>query len=296
MIRAPLARRAFLQTLAFAGGALAAAPLLADEAADGLREPIHRVAKANNVLPAGGPEHPLDPALMTAQEALQNIRGTVDDYTATMIKRERIKGVLGDYEYMFAKVRNRKVEGDQITIPLSVYLKFLKPDNIKGREVVWVEGKNNNKLKAHEVGIIPIPAVWLDINGALAMRNNLHPISDIGIENLVIKLIEKGQAVRKLGPENCEVWTTKGAKVNQRVCTVINVKHPEQRQPYEFNLAQIFIDDELQVPIRYVAHSWPTSPDDKTGPVLEEYTYLNLKLNVGLKDEDFDPNNPNYNL
>jgi len=296
MIPAQIARRAFLQSLALTGGALAAAPLLADESADGLREPIHRVAKVNNPIPANGPAHPLDPALLVAQTSLDRIRQTVDDYTATMIKRERIRGVLGDYEYMFSKIRNRKMEGDQVKIPLSVYLKFLKPANIKGREVVWVEGKNGNKLKAHEVAIIPIPAVWLDPDGALAMRGNLHPIYDIGIENLVIKLIEKGQAVRKLGPENCEVWTTEGAKVNDRICTVINVKHPEQRQPYEFFLAQIFIDDQLQVPIRYIAYSWPTTPADKTGPVLEEYTYLNVKLNVGLTDADFDPNNPNYNL
>src|SRR4029453_13542776 len=216
-----IVRRAFLQSLAFTGGALAAIPLWGDETADGLREPVHRVAKANTPNPANGPAHPLDPALQTAQEALTRIRATVDDYTATMIKRERIKGVLGDYEYMFTKIRNRKGEGEQITRPLSVYLKFLKPDNIKGREVLWVEGQNNNKLRAHEGGIIPIPAVWLDPNGALAMRGNLHPIYDIGIENLVIKLIEKGEAVRKLGPENCEVWTTEDAKVNGRVCTVI---------------------------------------------------------------------------
>jgi Protein of unknown function (DUF1571). len=300
MTPAPIARRTFLRTVAFASGALAAAPLWADETADGLREPVHRVAKVESATPAkgavNGPEHPLDPALQTAQEALARIRETVTDYTAVMIKRERIKGVLGDFEYMSAKIRNRKVEGDQVKVPLSVYLKFLKPDNIKGREVLWVEGKNNNKLRAHEGGIIPIPAVWLDPNGVLAMRGNLHPINDIGIENLVIKLIEKGQTVRKLGPENCKVWTTEGAKVNDRVCTVINVNHPEQRPPYEFCLAQIFIDDELQVPIRYVAYSWPTAADDKTGPVLEEYTYLKLKLNVGLQDIEFDVNNPNYNL
>jgi len=293
---ARLGRRAFLQSLAFTGGALAAVPLLADETADGLREPIHRVAKVESVIPANSPAHPLDPALLVAQAALDRIRQSVDDYEAVMIKRERIRGVLGDYEYMKALIRNRKLDGDQVRIPLSVYLKFLKPKNIEGREVLWIEGKNNNKIRAHEVAIIPLPAVWIDPDGALAMKGNLHPIYDIGIENLVIKLIEKGNAVRKLGPANCEVWTTEGAKVNDRICTVINVKHSEQRQPYEFFLAQIFIDDELQVPIRYIAYSWPTTPGDKTGPVLEEYTYLKLKLNIGLKDADFDPNNPNYNL
>jgi hypothetical protein len=28
--------------------------------------------------------------------------------------------------------------------------------------------------------------------------------------------------------------------------------------------------------------------------VIEEYTYLNMKLNVGLSDRDFDPSNKDY--
>ncbi len=299
MISAPLRRREFLRSLALGTGALAAAPLWADEAA-GLREPVHRVAKAEGIIPAG-PAHPLDPGLELAAEALARIR-TIKDYTATMIKRERIKGELGNYEFMFAKIRNRKVDGDKLVTPLSVYLNFIKPDNIRGREVIWVEGQNNNKLRAHEAGGLGLlPSVWLDPDGALAMRGNLHPIYDIGIENLVLKLIAKGEMVRKLGPDNCELTFTQNAKVkaskdNERVCTVLNVRHPEQREPYEFYLAQIFIDNELQVPIRYAAYHWPSDPGDTTGAVIEEYTYLNVKLNVGLTDADFDPNNPNYNF
>ncbi len=30
--------------------------------------------------------------------------------------------------------------------------------------------------------------------------------------------------------------------------------------------------------------------------LLEEYTYLNVKLNVGLTDADFDDKNPEYNF
>ncbi|MCP3695353.1 MAG: DUF1571 domain-containing protein, partial [Planctomycetaceae bacterium] len=30
--------------------------------------------------------------------------------------------------------------------------------------------------------------------------------------------------------------------------------------------------------------------------VVEEYTYLNLKINVGLTEEDFDTKNPKYNF
>jgi hypothetical protein len=300
MISAPLGRRAFLHSLAISAGSLAISRAGADET--DLREPIHRVAKAESVgVPADG--HPLDPALKMANDALINIR-KINDYTATMIKRERIKGELGNFEFMFAKIRNRKVNGDKVEVPLSVYLHFLKPDDIKGREVLWVEGQNNNKLRAHEGGALGsrlLPSVWLDPDGALAMRGNLHPIYDIGIENLVLKLIEKGKTVRALGPQNCEVSFTKGAKIRAskdvvRTCTVLNVRHPQQLPNYEFHLAQIFIDDELQVPIRYAAYHWPTDPSDTTGPVLEEYTYLNLKLDVGLTDADFDPGNREYNF
>jgi hypothetical protein len=308
MLPANLARRAFLRSLALGTGALATAPLWADavfaEEGTGLREPVLRVAKAETggSIPAGS--HPLDPGLKMAHDALTVMQRDIVDYTATLVKRERVNGEVGGYQFMFAKIRNRKMNGDNMVTPLSVYLNFLKPDNVKGREVVWVEGQNNNKLRAHEGGGLGskfLPSVWLDPDGALAMRGNLHPIYDVGIENLVVKLIEKGQTVRALGPENCEVTFTKGAKIkgskdDVRTCTVLNVRHPEQREPYEFHLAQVFIDDELQVPIRYVAYHWPTAAGDTTGPVIEEYTYLNLKLNVGLTDADFDSNNPNYNF
>lgn len=290
-----LARRAFLRTLALGGTAMAAAPLWAQENA--LREPVHRVAKADGIGSASG-LHPLDPALALAKDSLARIQHGVADYTATIIKRERIKGVLGNYEYMFAKIRNRKVEGDRLAVPLSVYLRFLKPKDVEGREVIWVEQANNGKMRVHESGLIgrTLGSVWLDPHGALAMKGNLHPITDIGIENLVLKLIERGNAERLLGAEETEVKFIKGAKINDRVCTVLNVRHPVQQAKFEFHLAQIFIDDELQVPIRYAAFHWPTDPKDTTGPVLEEYTYLNLKLNVGLDNAAFDPENPEYNF
>ena len=77
---------------------------------------------------------------------------------------------------------------------------------------------------------------------------------------------------------------------------VLLVMHPVQRPIYEFHRAEIFIDDALNIPLRYAAYHWPEKPGSKELPVLEEYTYLNVKLNVGLTDADFDSENPNYNF
>jgi hypothetical protein len=267
-----------------------------------IREPVYRVSNAK-VDPADrtAQRHPLDDALDVARKGLRRIRQgepgrpPIRDYTCTMVKRERVDGKLNDYEYMFCKIRNRQVKNGRITVPFSVYLYFLKPTGIKGREVVYVEGRNNNKLCAHEGGAKGrwLPTVWLKPTGKLAMKGQLYPITDSGIDNLVVKLIERGMAERKF--PDCDVTFTKNAKINGRVCTMLQVTHPTRRPQYEFHKAQVFIDDELQVPVRYAAYDWP-QPGQSQLQVLEEYTYLNMKLNVGLTDRDFDTKNPDYNF
>lgn len=299
MTKNPLARRDFLRSLAMTGATyLAAGACAAEPTAEGLKEPVHRVAKAakSEAVPvnaAAAAGHPLDPALKLARNSLQQFEN-IKDYSCRITKQERIKNVLGPTEQMEAKIRNRKTEDGKIVSPLSVYLRFISPNNIEGREVIWVEGQNENKLRAHEGGFKGklLPSVWLHPEGVLAMNGQLHPIYDIGIENLVLKLIERGE--RELKFPECEVKFIEGAKINGRGCMVLEVTHPVQRAHFEFFKAQVFIDDAMQVPVRYAAYHWPEKPADKEGPVLEAYTYTNVKLNVGLTDADFDSNNVNY--
>ena len=74
--------------------------------------------------------------------------------------------------------------------------------------------------------------------------------------------------------------------VNKRSTTCIRVYHPVPRDNFQFHIAKVFIDDELGVPIRYEAYTWPKQPGGE--PVLdEEYTYLDVKINVGFTDADF---------
>lgn len=238
-------------------------------------------------------KHPLEPALERAREGLKLIEETVNDYTATIIKRERIKGKLTEHEFVSAKIRNRKVKDGKVVVPFAVYMKFLKPDAIAGREVIWVEGANENKIIAHEAGLLGFKRFYLPPNGFLAMMGQRYPITDIGIQNLIEELLVRGEDDLKY--DECEVKIYKGANVDKYVCTLIEVIHPVQRDYFTFHRAHIFIDDALGVPVRYAAWSWPTEPGGE--PVLEEeYTYRNIKLNVGLTDADFDPDNKAYNF
>ena len=301
MLKTQNSRRNFLLAVAAAGTSLAAGQMFAQDAK--LKEPVYRVAtKVNNVLiaDAAAGEHPLDPALRFAEDGLRRIQNDIKDYECLIVKRERIRGVLNEYEYMYAKIRNHKEEGGKVTATISVYLNFQKPANIAGREVIWVEGANNGKLCAHEGGLLGrLPAVWLDPSGAMAMRGNLYPITEIGIENLIAKLIERGTREKNADPKGqaTVVTTTKGAKLgsgaDKRSCTILQISHPNNLGGFEFKLAQIFIDDEYNVPVRYIAYGWPEA-GEKGDKILEEYNYTKIKLNVGLTEADFEPANPNY--
>jgi len=299
MMNSQNSRRSFLLALAAAGTGLASGHVFAQDAK--LKEPVLRVAAAGNIggvdiPPAAAGEHPLDPALKHASDALKRIQAEIKDYECLMVKRERIRGVLNEYEYMYAKIRNHKEENGRMVTPLSVYLNFQKPANIAGREVIWVEGANGGKLCAHEGGLLGrLPAVWLDPKGAMAMRGNLYPITEIGIENLVSKLVERGTREKLADPMGVAtvVTVTPGAKLDKRPCTLLEISHPEMKGGFEFQLAQVFIDNEYNLPVRYLAYGWP-EPGAKAPPILEEFNYTKIKFNVGLNDSDFEPSNPNY--
>jgi hypothetical protein len=237
---------------------------------------------------AGAQSHPFRPAIDHAKRALKSME-KIKDYSCVTVKLERDRsGRLGEYQFMFAKIRHE---------PLSVYLKFLAPEAVKDREVIYVAGQNDGKIVVHEprglgslagalVGPLKFPP-----NGPIPMRDNRYPITEIGILNLTRRLVEVGELDMKYEEADAKYYPN--AKVNDRPCEAWVFLHPEKRPYFRFHRAEVFIDKEFNIPIRYASYIWPEKAGD--APVLlEEYTYTRLKLNGGFRDEDFSPNNPNY--
>ena len=142
------------------------------------------------------PQHPLAPAIQIARAALENIQTNVKDYTATLVKRERVNGKLNEPESMFLKVRQE---------PFSVYMGFVTPERLKGQEVIYVAGQNGGNMLAHGVGLQKlIGMIQLAPTSPLAMAGQRYPITEIGIENLTRRLIEAAeqrQSVRRMRGE-----------------------------------------------------------------------------------------------
>jgi hypothetical protein len=249
------------------------------------------VGLADSVAPAETPtapslqqhsnEHPLVPVLRWAQQRLPALE-KLKDYSAVLVRRERIRGKLTGYEYVFIKIRHR---------PFSVYAYFQAPAAVKGQEVIYVADRNEGNLLAHRAGMLV--TAHLHPDGLMAMDRQHYPLTEIGLVKLVRRLVEVGKKDVKHG--ECEVKYFTNAKVNKRPCTIIQVTHPVPRDVFQFHLARVFVDDELKVPIRYESHDWPSEPGGEP-KLIEEYTYLDLKLNNGFTDEDFSTQNPEYHF
>jgi len=230
--------------------------------------------------PAPG-EHPIEPIIRWAESRIGELRA-VEDYDCTFTKREIVDDELQNRETIYMRVRHE---------PFSVYLNFLAPSSYRGKEVLFVENQNQGRLKAHLTGIKRfVGSRSLSPTSSLAMRGNRYPITEIGILNLTERMIEAGKAERAL--PNCVV-NLGTSKVGNQPCVQIEVLHPVREPQQRFQRALIYIDEQYNLPIRYVAYGWQTDTAASPEPY-EEYTYTDLHFNCGLNDRHFHAGNPEY--
>jgi len=250
---------------------------------------VPRVAYATQTPAVEVVEHPLMPVLRWAERERPNI-AAIRDYTALMQKQENIGGTIQEAQVLEVKVRHE---------PFSVYIRFRYPPRLSGQQAIFVEGQNDDRVVGHGVGIErAFGTQRLEPNSFLAMRGQKYPITEMGLLNLVDRLLEVGSRDAQL-PGEVEVMYFEDVRFGSgdaaRMCTVIQVTHRTRHPQHMFHIARIFVDNELNLPIRYESFDWPRR-EGEAPQLIEVYTYMNLRLNVGLTDLDFDPANPAYNF
>jgi hypothetical protein len=178
------------------------------------------------------------------------------------------------------------------TKPQSIYLKFEQP--AKGREAIYVAGRHGGKVVAHDVGINKLIAgtLHLEPTSARAMTDCRHPITEAGIGPL-LDTVSRRWALELNEDES--IITFDDMVVGERECTMIESTHPRRKGDFLFHKVRLYIDKELGLPIRFEAYDWPRKRGIEP-ELAEEYTYSNLKLNVGLKEIDFDVANSTYSF
>lgn len=240
-------------------------------------------AKASRTLTLSGSETPMARAILTITDCQARF-DKVQDYTCKFYKRERVNGVLSTHHVMDMKVRNE---------PHSVYLKFHQPN--RGREAIYVAGRNDGLVLAHDVGFTKLLAgtMRLDPRGARAMEGNRHPITDAGIGKLIHTI--KTRWTQELESSDVIVLFNPRLKLGSANCLLVEAIHPRQSGDFYFHKVRLFINTDLGFPVRFEGYDWPKSPSHAP-ELVEEYIYDDIKINVGLSDKDFDVANELYSF
>ncbi len=267
------ARRIHLGQILLLGAAGLGLALLAQTSSD-----------AQGVAPAQPPVQqatatpsPLDGPLAILYESRKNYTA-VRDYTCVLQSRENVRGRLQDENVMMFKMR---------TQPFSVYMRWLAPKASQGQEVCFVLGRNDNKMRVHSTALGKgklLGFVSVDPTDPRVMEHSRHTIYEAGLGNLIEQTIKYWEQERPLGKTQVK---TGEYMYNNRRCTRIETAHTERQPNFYCYRSVLYVDNETKLPVRDENYDWPRAGGPPEGELLEMFSYIDLRVNVGLTDQDF---------
>jgi hypothetical protein len=238
----------------------------------GTAPPAKGVQQAAANVPAG----PLDEPLAWMYEARKSF-AEVRDYTCTLVKRERVQGVLREENVIQFKAKPQ---------PFSVYMRWLAPRKQQGQEVAFVLGRNNNKMRVHSTGLGSKVAGFVSIepNDSRVFEHSRHSIYEAGLGNLIESTIKHWERERPLGKSQVKVAEY---DYNNRRCLRIETRRTERRPEFYCYRNVLYIDKASKIPVRTENYDWPREGGSPDGELIEMFSYVNLRFNVGLADYEF---------
>ncbi len=209
---------------------------------------------------------------------MQQAYDKVDDYICVFNKQERIDGELLPMETIQLKFKK----------PFSVYMHWIE-DPREGMEVVFVKGENNGKMIAHP-GSFPDITVRVQPDGNLAMRQNRHPITEVGIGN-AINIISEDITRAKENPKDSVQYLDHGkTEIAGEESHCIEAIMPAKADS-DYYAHRALICYNTSTNLLNQIKIW-----NHENVLVENYRYTDVQINPGLSDEAFQPDNPEYDF
>lgn len=243
----------------------------------------------------------------------------VTDYTCESYAQQRVDGKLYDVQISLFKFRKSQ----------DMYAKRLNEPNKNAEAIYRGPSWNGGKVRANK-GSFPNVTLSIDPYSKLPMIDQNHPMPHFAFGYFIETILNDFTKARAAGIDDAKILGSD--KVDGRPCTKVSfVTNPKEGKEYTtvkgdswmsiskatgsdwtalryYNSGkkpndagqkiwaptyyaskwEICIDDASGLPISF--QNW-----DASGNVFEKYSFQKLKINVGLTDLDFDPDNEAYN-
>lgn len=213
----------------------------------------------------------------------------IPDYTANMLKQERIGGALGICQVIDVKIRHE---------PFSVYMKWSEGD--RGRQLIYVDGQNDGNMLVQPGGIKGrlTGVLTLEPTGSLAMSDSRYSITKAGLLELARTVLSYQKADMQRGKGfSCQLFDHQDFEGRECFLYLIEYAAPEFNEVYRKSM--VYVDKELSLPICVKNYTWgrdidPEKIDEET--LIEFYAYTDLKFSQQLTAADFDKGNSSYRM
>lgn len=206
------------------------------------------------------------------ERSLERVKSQYHDYTCTLVKHEVVNGQ--DKGEQSITVKHR-------TDPFSVAMAWTENPPM-GDRVLYVEGKYGDQMLVRPTnGFLRalVPTAQREPGGPDAMKNTLRPVSRFGFLRGLESLLD----VYRTAADRGELEQSFGgyAQVDGRE-TLVLVRELPARDDYPAARTLTYIDIDRLIPICIEGYNWD-------GEFSCRYVYRDVKLNVGLTTEDFQP-------
>lgn len=209
-------------------------------------------------------------------------------YSATLTKREAIRGSLRPPETVTLKLRHS---------PFGVYMKWL--EGRAGQELLYVDGEHGGQMLVRPGGWRGrlLGTLKLDPTGDLAMEGSRHSVLETGLRGMA----ERTLAALSDDAGGAKRYTLRTAAADGRDAYRLTIEADHPAPGVAFRRSDIVIDAELLLPVAVANYGWPEAeiadPDSLSAATLvEEYRYADVDAETPVSLAAFEATNPDYRL
>lgn len=171
-----------------------------------------------------------------------------------------------------------------------IYMKWLGPAH-EGRELLFRPDWNDDRLR-----ISPgrwLPTLNLAPRGSFAMRGNRHSVYQLPFPAIVDNFVDSAALIRTNPALRARIIDLGEQRHFGEAGHCYRLLLPKDREPRLYATeVMLCVSRRTGLPLRI--RSWDV--EDGQLRQVEDYGYENVRVNMGLSDRDFDPDNPAYDF
>jgi len=217
------------------------------------------------------------------------------DFDRVIAQMQAAATQLRDATYLFHKqeyANGRQQPAERIAVkyraPNDIYMQWLAPSH-KGRELLFRPGWNDDRLR-----ISPgrwLPTINLNPRGRLAMRGNRHSIYQLPFPTIIANFVDSAALIRANPALRAHTTDLGEQRHFGESGHCYRLLLPNDREPRLYAAeVMLCVSRRTGLPLRIQA--WDV--EDGRLRQVEDYGYENVRINKGLTDLDFDPENSEY--